>query len=71
MTLAPWPHPFPRIPTEHELPYEDGIPVESTAHASQRELLSEPLRHHFATRDNLFIATDLGVYFSDLQVVKN
>jgi Uma2 family endonuclease len=57
-------------PTEDELPYEDGVPIESDRHAQQIELLKEPLQLHWAEKADICIAGNLGVYYSLEQVQK-
>ncbi len=61
----------PRPPGENELPYDDGEPMESTKHRQQMSLLIETLRGHFADQPRVFIGGNLGVYYSELQAVKN
>jgi Uma2 family endonuclease len=51
-------------PTEDELPYEDGVPMESDRHAQQIELLKEALQLHWADKPDVCIAGNLGVYYS-------
>ncbi len=51
-------------PTEDELPYDDGEPMESDRHALQITLLKEPLQLVWAERDNVCVAGNLGVYYS-------
>lgn len=58
-------------PGENELPYDDGEPVESTIHLKQMNVLIQTLRWHFRDRTDVFIAGNLGVYYSELQVRKN
>ena len=57
-------------PTEDELPYDDGIPMESPRHALQLQLLMDPLRLHWADRQDVFIGGNMFVYFS-LQQARN
>jgi Uma2 family endonuclease len=54
-------------PTEDELPYSDGVPMESQLHVLQMILLMEPLWHHWAGRD-VFIGGNMFIYFSLEQV---
>jgi Uma2 family endonuclease len=59
-----------RPPGQYDLPYEDGEPLESNEHVIQNGLLKEPVRMEFEKRP-AFVATNLGIYFSDLQVRNN
>ncbi len=61
------PLPFEPPPTEDELPYEDGVPVESTKHALQRDLCARPLSRHLGTAGDYYIGTDQALYYSLLQ----
>ena len=56
-------------PTQAELPYSDGDPMESERHILQMQLLMDTLRTHWADRD-VFIGGNMFVYFS-LQQVRN
>jgi Uma2 family endonuclease len=55
-------------PTEDELPYDDGIPMESPRHAAQMRLLIDPLPLLWADRDDFFVGGNMFVYFSLKQV---
>ncbi len=57
-------------PTEDELPYDDGEPMESDRHALQLELLKEPLILAWADKPDVCIAGNMGVYYSLEQVTK-
>lgn len=61
----------PRPPGEDELPYDDGEPMESTKHRKQMTLLIETLQSHYVDQPRVFIGGNLGVYYSELQAVKN
>ncbi len=56
-------------PTQDELPYSDGVPMESERHVLQMQLLMDTLRSHWSDRD-VFIGGNMFVYFS-LQQVRN
>ncbi|MBX3056470.1 MAG: Uma2 family endonuclease [Anaerolineae bacterium] len=56
-----------RPPTEDELPYDDGIPMETWRHVTQMHLLLEQIDLAFAGRD-YFAAGNMFVYFSPEQV---
>lgn len=60
--------PFERPPTEDELPYSDGMPMESHRHVLQCTMLTAPLRAHWRDRGDVFIASDMFVYFSEDQL---
>ena len=55
-------------PTEDELPYDDGMPMESDRHVLQIHLLREPLKLFWAERENYFVGGNMFVYFSLAQV---
>lgn len=54
-------------PTEDDLPYDDGIPMETPRHASQMHLLIEPLKLHFLPHRDCFIGGNMFVYYSLIQ----
>ena len=56
------------LPTEDQLPYDDGMPMESQRHVLQMQLLEETLSAHWAERNDVFIGTNMFVYFSAEQV---
>lgn len=58
-------------PTQDELPYDDGEPLESQRHLFQIMLLIETLKLHWAGRDDYFVGGNMFVYFSTAQVKKN
>lgn len=57
-------------PTEDELPYSDGIPMESHLHVLQFDLLKDPLLFLWRDRQDVFVGGNMFVYFS-LEQVKN
>jgi Uma2 family endonuclease len=57
-------------PTEDELPYDDGMPMESARHVMQLQLLMDPLRVFWADRQDGYVAGNMFVYFS-LEQVRN
>jgi Uma2 family endonuclease len=57
-------------PTEDELPYDDGMPMETQRHALQLQLLMDPLRLYWADRQDVFVGGNMFVYFS-LEQVRN
>jgi Uma2 family endonuclease len=55
-------------PTEDELLYDDGVPMETERHVLQIYLLMEPLKLHWADRQDFFVGGNMFVYFSPEQV---
>jgi len=53
-----------RLPTEDDLPYDDGRPMETERHVLQLTLLWETLRLHWADRDDVYIGANMFVYYS-------
>lgn len=56
-----------RPPTGDELPYSDGMPMDSERQALQMDLLFEPLRLYFAGR-NVYVGKNQFIYYSTAQV---
>jgi Uma2 family endonuclease len=54
-------------PSQDELPYSDGVPMESNRHVLQMILLIETLKRHWAGRDDVFVGGNMFVYFSPQQ----
>jgi Uma2 family endonuclease len=54
-------------PTEDELPYDDGMPMESQRHVFQMFFLIEALQFHLKEQ-NAFVGGNMFVYFSMEQV---
>jgi len=59
-----------RPPTQHELPYDDGEPMESDRHYEQMHLLTDSLKLWLGARDDWYVAGNRAVYFS-LEQAKN
>ena len=57
-------------PTQQELPYDDGMPMDSVRHVLQMQLLMETLRLWWADRQDFYIGGNMFVYFS-LEQVRN
>jgi Uma2 family endonuclease len=57
-------------PTEDDLPYDDGEPMETERHVMQMFLLIEPLREFWADRPDVYIGGNMFLYFS-LEQVRN
>ncbi len=71
---VPWPTDpwFPaRPPTQDELPYDDGEPMESDKHRLQMWLLCECARRGIAPELNAYAAGNMGLYYTTLQAKKN
>ncbi|MBW4693547.1 MAG: Uma2 family endonuclease [Lyngbya sp. HA4199-MV5] len=58
---------IPIPPTQDELPYDDGIPMESPRHKLQMELLIDPLVIWLGDQD-AYVGGNMFVYFSPDQV---
>jgi Uma2 family endonuclease len=63
------PLPFEMPPTQDELPYSDGMPMESFRHVLQMNLLMETLALAWKDRTDVFIGGDMFIYFSPLQLL--
>jgi hypothetical protein len=55
-------------PTQDELPYDDGMPMESQRHVMQLQLLMDPLRLLWEGRQDVYIGGNMFVYYSLAQV---
>ncbi len=55
-------------PTQAELPYDDGVPMESPRHKAQMDLLIDSLLPWLAKRTDGFVGGNMFVYFSLAQV---
>lgn len=55
-------------PGQDELPYDDGVPMETARHRLQMELLIHSLRPWLDSREHGFIGGNMFVYFSELQI---
>jgi Uma2 family endonuclease len=58
-------------PGEHELPSDDGEPMESNEHRLQMVLLIQALKLAWADREDFFVGGNMFVYFSETQVKTN
>jgi len=68
----PWPcYPVKPPPRGEDLPYDDGVPMESEMHVLQMGLLTESLRIGWADRNDFYVGGNMFVYFSELQSKKN
>ncbi|ERT07223.1 restriction endonuclease family protein [Lyngbya aestuarii BL J] len=57
-------------PTQEELPYDDGEPMESQRHQFQMEILINTLQPWMASRSDGFVGGNMFVYYS-LEQVRN
>lgn len=55
-------------PTEDDLPYDDGMPMETNRHRQQMTLLLETIENAWSGRDDFFVGGNMFVYFSPEQV---
>jgi Uma2 family endonuclease len=60
--------PFVMPPTQDELPYSDGEPMESWRHVLQLRLLLDILMLAWEHRDDVFVGANMFVYYSPHQV---
>jgi Uma2 family endonuclease len=60
--VPPVDHPVP--PNADDLPYSDGMPMESARHVAQMYLLGLPLKLHWHERQDAFVGMNMFVYFS-------
>ncbi len=51
------------LPDDTELPYEDGIPLESNWHRHQMNLLIELIEYHWRKRHDFFAGGNMFIYF--------
>lgn len=57
------------LPTEDDLPYSDGEPMESSRHLLQMVLLRESLSLYWSGRDDFCVGTNMFLYYSPDQVL--
>ncbi|MCI0529760.1 MAG: Uma2 family endonuclease, partial [Nitrospira sp.] len=55
-------------PSEDELPWDDGVPMESDQHRSQMNLLIRSLRLGWKDRKEGFVGGNMFIYFSEEQI---
>ncbi|WP_437722320.1 Uma2 family endonuclease [Sorangium sp. So ce861] len=58
-------------PGEDELPYDDGESMSSERHRAQMDMLIEVLKLFWHDRDDVYVAGNMAIYFSELQAKKN
>lgn len=69
MSETTLPAPFVELPpTQAELPYDDGEPMESPRHKAQMDLLIEALMPWLSQREDGFVGGNMFVYYSLAQV---
>lgn len=59
------------VPPPQDLPYDDGIPLESNRHRAAMNLLIESLRHQWRDRRDFFCGGNMFVYYSAAQAKRN
>jgi Uma2 family endonuclease len=57
-----------RLPTEDDLPYSDGVPMDSQRQYFQMNLFILTLNEHWKDREDIFIGGNMFVYFSSEQL---
>jgi len=57
-----------RLPTQDELPCDDGVPMETQRHKMQMDLLLEGLYPWLEQRDNGYIGGNMFIYYSAAQL---
>ena len=68
----PWPcYPVKPPPRGEDLPYSDGVPMESELHVMQMTLLKESLELGWADRQDFYVGCNMFVYYSELQSKQN
>jgi Uma2 family endonuclease len=55
-------------PTQEELPYDDGVPMETYRHKCQMDMLIDGLDSWLAARDDGFVSGNMFVYYSLAQL---
>lgn len=62
-----------RLPSEDDLPHSDGEPLDSARHRLAMQMLIDPLEAWLARqgRHDVFVAGNMGIYFSAQQVRNN
>jgi Uma2 family endonuclease len=63
-TLAEQVEELPRLPTQDDLPYDDGMPMESQRHLLQMDLLLQGLEPWAAERDDVVVNGNQFLYFN-------
>ena len=64
-------YPVAPPPRGEDLPYSDGVPMESELHVSQMNLLADSLNLAWHDRSDFYVGRDMFLYFNELQSKKN
>jgi len=64
MSVPIGPKPPPR---GEDLPYDDGMPMETSRHRAQMDLLANTLDDEWADRDDVAVEGNMALYFSETQ----
>ena len=67
MTSAVVPN-TPYLPTQYDLPCDDGIPMETERHKLQMQLLIDPLLPWLAQREDGYVGGNMFLHFSEAQL---
>lgn len=59
------------LPGENELPFDDGVPMDSERHRKQMNLSTGSLELEWDDRNDFYVGGDMAIYFSHLQIKKN
>ncbi len=72
-TLREYPGPLVPVapPGAKDLPYSDGVEMETQRHIEQMFLLIHSLRIGWKAREDFYVSGNMFVYFSETQVKKN
>jgi Uma2 family endonuclease len=57
-----------RLPTDHDLPDADGVPMDNWWHRLAMNLLIESIECHWLGRQDFYVGGDMFMYFSSEQV---
>jgi Uma2 family endonuclease len=58
-------------PRADELPYDDGVPMESARHRNQMVLLIDSLEASYRVREDFYVGGNMFLYFSQTQAKNN
>jgi len=68
----PWPcYPVKPPPRGEDLPYDDGVPLETEMHVKQQWLLVHSLALAWEKRQDFYVGGNMFVYYSELQSKQN
>ncbi len=57
-----------RLPTDNDLPYDDGEPLETAWHRPAMNLLIESIRSYWRDRTDFYVGGNMFMYFSEERV---